>query len=139
LEISINYFSEETPFELSNSQDISSWIKTVILTENKIVGDINVIFCSDNYLYAMNVQHLQHDTLTDIITFNYCESSTISGDIFISIDRVKANSSEYDKPFLNELYRVIIHGILHLIGFDDKSQAEKTIMRSKEDFYLTLH
>ena len=100
------------------------------------MDDINYIFCSDDYLLARNIKYLKHDSLTDIITFNYCEGNKINCDIMISIDRVKENSSIFDTTFTEELYRVLIHGILHLIGYDDKTEKEKNLMRKKEDFYL---
>jgi rRNA maturation RNase YbeY len=105
----------------------------------KKTGEINYVFCSDLYLHKINLEHLNHDTYTDIITFNYCEEDIISGDIFISIDRVKENSITYHTNFQKELNRVMIHGILHLVGFDDKSESDKELMRSKEDFYLSLY
>ena len=129
-------FHYEINFSLKNKMSISKWIDHTIRTENKITGDINYIFCSDDYLLARNIKYLKHDSLTDIITFNYCEGNKINCDIMISIDRVKENSSIFETSFLEELYRVMIHGILHLVGYDDKTEKEKNIMRKKEDFYL---
>ena len=129
-------FHYEINFSLKNKMSISKWIDHTIRTENKITGDINYIFCSDDYLLARNIKYLNHDSLTDIITFNYCEGNKINCDIMISIDRVKENSSIFDTSFLEELYRVMIHGILHLVGYDDKTEKEKNIMRKKEEFYL---
>ena len=129
-------FHYETNFSLKNKMSISKWIDLTIRTENKITGDINYIFCSDDYLLARNIKYLNHDSLTDIITFNYCEGNKINCDIMISIDRVKENSSIFDTSFLEELYRVMIHGIQHLVGYDDKTEKEKNIMRKKEEFYL---
>ena len=129
-------FHYEINFSLKNKMSISKWIDHTIRTENKITGDINYIFCSDDYLLARNIKYLKHDSLTDIITFNYCEGNKINCDIMISIDRVKENSSIFDTSFLEELYRVMIHGILHLVGYDDKTEKEKNIMRKKEEFYL---
>ena len=129
-------FHYEINFSLKNKVSISKWIDHTIRTENKITGDINYIFCSDDYLLARNIKYLKHDSLTDIITFNYCEGNKINCDIMISIDRVKENSSIFETSFLEELYRVMIHGILHLVGYDDKTEKEKNIMRKKEDFYL---
>ena len=129
-------FHYEINFSLKNKMSISKWIDHTIRTENKITGDINYIFCSDHYLLARNIKYLKHDSLTEIITFNYCEGNKINCDIMISIDRVKENSSIFDTSFLEELYRVMIHGILHLVGYDDKTEKEKNIMRKKEDFYL---
>ena len=129
-------FHYEINFSLKNKMSISKWIDHTIRAENKITGDINYIFCSDDYLLARNIKYLNHDSLTDIITFNYCEGNKINCDIMISIDRVKENSSIFDTSFLEELYRVMVHGILHLVGYDDKTEKEKNIMRKKEEFYL---
>ena len=129
-------FHYEINFSLKNKMSISKWIDHTIRAENKITGDINYIFCSDDYLLARNIKYLNHDSLTDIITFNYCEGNKINCDIMISIDRVKENSSIFGSSFLEELYRVMIHGILHLVGYDDKTEKEKNIMRKKEEFYL---
>ena len=101
-----------------------------------MLGDLNYIFCSDEYLLERNIKYLGHDTLTDIITFNYCEGKIINSDIMISIDRVKENSTIFENTFLDELHRVMIHGVLHLIGYDDQNEKEKQIMKEKEDFYL---
>ena len=129
-------FHYEINFSLKNKMSISKWIEQTIRTENKVTGDINYIFCTDDYLLARNIKYLNHDSLTDIITFNYCEGNKINCDIMISIDRVKENSSIFETSFLEELYRVMIHGILHLVGYDDKTEKEKNIMRKKEEFYL---
>ena len=102
------------------------------------VGCLTYVFCSDPYLHKMNVEYLNHDTFTDIITFNYCENTIISGDIFISVDRVRENALKYDVLFEDELDRVIVHGVLHLIGYNDKSKEEQAEMRGKEEFYLNL-
>ena len=134
----LNFFSEEIEFSLDDEHKTSEWIHNTILSEGKLPGDINYIFCSDNYLYKMNVEHLQHDTYTDIITFNYCEAGVISSDIFISIERVRENAIFFKSSFSKELHRVIIHGILHLVGYDDKNEEDRITMRAKEDFYLSL-
>ncbi len=133
-----SFFSEDISFALKNQAKIKEWVLLSILKEGKTAGEITYIFCSDEYLYQINLEHLKHKTYTDIITFNYCENNIISGDIFISIDRVKENATAYNVTFQNELHRVIIHGILHLIGFNDKTIEDKALMRSKEDFYLSL-
>ena len=104
----------------------------------KKIGDINVIFCSDNYILDVNMKYLQHDYFTDIITFDYCEDDTLSGDLFISVDSVKENASFYGTEFEVELNRVIVHGLLHLIGYDDHKDQDIKMMRSKEDYYLEL-
>lgn len=137
-EVSFSFFYEEVDFKLNNEQKTQSWVEQTVINENKTLGEINYIFCSDPYLLEINKEHLNHDTFTDIVTFNYCEGNIISTDIFISVDRVKENALTFNTLFDNELHRVIIHGILHLVGYDDKSDSEKKIMRAKEDFYLTL-
>ena len=135
---SISFNSEYISFELDQPNVVHDWIQNTITTEHKEVGEISYIFCSDEYLHKINVDHLNHDTLTDIITFNYCEENLISSDIFISVDRVKENAVLFKTSFENELSRVMIHGVLHLIGYDDKTDEDKILMRAKEDFYLTL-
>ena len=134
----VSFFSEDVDFELESQSETNAWIQETILKEAKNVGEITYVFCSDTYLHKMNLEHLNHDTFTDIITFNYCEEDFINSDIFISIDRVKENADTFKTTFQNELNRVIIHGILHLIGYDDKSDTDKKVMRTKEDFYLSL-
>ena len=135
---SIYFHSEDTPFELKNSDSTIKWIEDTIKNEGKILGEVSYIFCSDEYLHKINLKHLNHDNYTDIITFNYCENNTISSDVFISIERVKDNANKFNTDFVTELHRVIIHGILHLVGYNDKSNEEQEIMTSKEDFYLSL-
>ena len=103
-----------------------------------MLGEINVVFCSDQYLLKLNQQYLNHNTFTDIITFDYVEGETISGDLFISVERVKENAQKASLPFANELNRVIVHGLLHLMGYNDKTDQETQEIRAKEDFYLTL-
>jgi probable rRNA maturation factor len=134
----ISFFSEAIDFELDSQKKTELWIQETIIKEAKIVGEITYVFCSDEYLHKINLEHLNHDTFTDIITFNYCEGDLINSDIFISIDRVKENAKTFQTTFQNELNRVIIHGILHLVGYDDKSDSDKERMRAKEDFYLSL-
>lgn len=135
---SISFHSEDVDFQLENEQKIIDWINSTIQQEEKSATEITYVFCSDEYLYKMNLEYLNHDTYTDIITFDYTENSFVSGDIFISVDRVKENAIKFNNTFLNELSRVIIHGVLHLVGYKDKSTEQKQVMRSKEDFYLTL-
>ena len=120
---------------LKNSND---WLKKVIATENKKLGEIVFVFCTDSYLLEKNIQFLKHDTLTDVITFDYCEGDQISGDILISIDRVQENSEIFEVAFLGELDRVMVHGLLHLLGYKDKTKQDAKLMRSKEDFYLSI-
>jgi len=128
----------ENNFILEDSEKIRIWIEEVIKKEKKIVGDITYIFCDDDYLLERNKEFLNHNTLTDIITFNYCIDNNISSDIMISIDRVKENSTIFENSFNEEMKRVMIHGILHLIGYNDKSEEEEELMRKKEDFYLNM-
>jgi rRNA maturation RNase YbeY len=138
LEPSIEFFSEEINFVLEEQTKTRKWINHCIQEEGLILGELNFIFCSDPYLLKVNQEYLHHDFYTDIITFDARVENNISGDIFISIDRVKENAQTHSNHFTNELHRVIIHGVLHIIGYDDKTLEEKTLMRSKEDFYLSL-
>lgn len=116
---------------------VQGWLKNAIVDEGKILGELNYQFVSDSYLHNINVDFLDHDTLTDIITFpNVNDYNIVSGDLFISLDRIKENAIDGDIPFLEELHRVIIHGVLHLIGFDDKTKEDIIIMREKENYYL---
>lgn len=131
-------FHYETDFLLENEDTYQSWIETVILSEQKIVGEINYIFCDDDYLHDINVKYLNHNTLTDIISFDYSKFDTISGDIFISIDRVRENAQNFNIDFSQELLRVMAHGILHYCGYKDKSQKEVSIMREKENDKIEL-
>jgi probable rRNA maturation factor len=138
-EESIDVETEDINFELTNYQQISAWIKQVIHKYNSTLGALTYIFCSDNYLHQINVEYLDHDTLTDIITFdNADEDGTIEGDIFVSVERVKENALDLAIPFEDELHRVMIHGVLHLIGFDDSTPELKAAMRQEEDKCLSL-
>ena len=132
----IRFFNEDIKFELKQKNLLRKWIKDSIDDSERIIGDINIIFTSDKYLLSLNKEYLSHNYFTDIVTFNYCDESILNGDIFISIETVKNNSEQFGVRFIEEVHRVIIHGILHLIGFDDKNEEEKTIMREKENFYL---
>lgn len=133
------FFNEGNSFTLREKKKIRRWIYASMDLEKKVPGSINFIFCSDDYLLEINKKYLQHDTFTDIITFDYSVSDgPISGDVFISIDRVKENAKQFQTPFVNELHRVMIHGVLHLAGYKDKTSEEKKLMRSKEDYYLSL-
>jgi len=138
----IKYFREDTRFVFKGRRDNNEWIKDVIISEsgkeNFRAGDINIIFCSDDYLLDLNKKFLSHDFYTDIITFDNCADKIISGDLFISIDRVRDNSKTYSSSFDEELHRVIVHGVLHLLGYKDKTKAQSKIMREKESFYLNL-
>ena len=131
-------YNSETDFVLDQADNISSWIAKTIESEGKNEGDISYIFCGDDYLLEINFKYLKHNTLTDIISFDYTDEDLISGDIFISIDRVKENSEKFNVSFQDELHRVMIHGILHFCGYKDKTKEEEQLMRSKEDYYLSL-
>ena len=133
----INY-NFETDFNLVNQEKITEWVTNTIHKENCKLEEISYIFCDDNYLLNLNINYLDHDTLTDIISFDYSVGKIISGDIFISIERVKENAENFKVDFKNELHRVIIHGILHYCGYKDKTEDEKKEMRYKEDYYLNI-
>lgn len=130
------FYQDIKPINITKPH-ITKNIKYLVKNENRKLGIVSLIFCSDNYLLDINKNYLNHNYYTDIITFNYVEDKVISGDLFISIDRVKENAIEFDTIFENELYRVIFHGILHLIGYNDKTREEKRVMREKEDLYLS--
>ena len=132
-------FNCTTEFILDDEQNISNWISNTIIKENFKEGDINYIFCDDEYLLEINQKYLNHDTLTDIISFDYSVGKILHGDIFISIPRVVENASKYKVTFTQELLRVIIHGILHYCGYKDKEKKDKDMMRSKEDFYVAQY
>lgn len=134
----VRYFTEDISFNFKGRALNNRWLKTVAESEIRRLGDINVIFCSDHYILDVNMKYLQHDYFTDIITFDYCEGDRLSGDLFISIDSVRENAIEYGTEFEDELHRVIVHGVLHLIGYDDHSKEEIAQMRAKEDYYLSL-
>lgn len=126
-------FNSETSFTLKNHKKLVKWIGDVISSEGFQVGEINYIFCNDSYLNKINQEFLNHDTFTDIISFDYTLGKEVGGDIFISIERVLENAEKFNEVFENELYRVMIHGILHFMGYKDKTKKEKTLMRTKED------
>lgn len=134
----IDFYNEDISSPYIKLQKITSWINEIIVIHQKQEGDLSFIFCSDKYLLQINKEHLNHDYFTDIITFNYNDSNIISGDIFISIDTVLKNSIEYQVSFNDELNRVMIHGILHLIGFNDKTDEQQKIMTEKEDEALNI-
>jgi len=134
----VSYYCEDIEFKLKGKAVNNRWIKMVVESEIKKLGPVSIIFCSDNKILDVNMKYLQHDYFTDIITFDYCHDNIISGDLFISIDSVRENSNSYGTDFNNELDRVMIHGILHLIGYDDHTDEDISIMRSKEDYYLKL-
>ena len=134
----IRYFSEDIKFEFQGKLANNRWLRFVAEAEAKRIGDVNIIFCSDPYILDVNINYLGHDYYTDIITFDYVEGDVLSGDLFISIDSVRENASFYGAEFSTELRRVIVHGLLHLIGYDDHTPEEQKEMRSKEDYYLSL-
>jgi probable rRNA maturation factor len=131
-------YNNEIEFKLEYSEKVSNWISDVIVNEDCEEGEINYIFCSDDSLLEKNIKFLNHNTLTDIISFDYTMGKLISGDIFISIDRVIENAKAFKVSFSDELNRVMVHGILHYCDYKDKSKEEKKLMRSKEDYYLSL-
>lgn len=134
----ISYFNQDIEFKLKGKLINNQWLKLVAESEIRRIGDINIIFCSDNYILDVNMKYLGHDYFTDIITFDYCEKDKLNGDLFISIDSVRENALHYGTEFETELNRVMVHGILHLIGYDDHSKKDIKIMREKEDYYLSL-
>ena len=133
--ISFNY---ELDFTLENEQAFQDWLSEVITSENKTEGEINYIFCDDEYLLEINQQYLDHDTLTDIISFDYSIGNDLHGDIFISIERVRENALDFNVSFLEELKRVMVHGVLHYCGYKDKTEKDEKLMRQKEEEKMTM-
>lgn len=133
--ISFNY---ETEFELDNEARYEQWLSEVIASEEKKEGEISYIFCDDDYLLEINKQYLDHDTLTDIISFDYTVGNEIGGDIFISVERVKDNAVDFNVPFEEELRRVMAHGVLHYCGYKDKTEADEQLMRNKEEEKIAM-
>ncbi len=134
--IPVTFHTEDTDLELPDTEQIRSWLQRTGEEEGCYLGPVNIIFCSDAYLHRMNLSYLDHDTLTDIITFDYSEGNELSGDLFISVDRVRENAAQFQTPFGKELSRVMVHGLLHLAGYADDTDAEKEVMRKKEEFYI---
>jgi len=132
----IHFHTADVSYQLKHKTDIRQWIKDSIQNEEHQLEEISYIFCSDAYLLKINQDHLNHDTYTDIITFDYTENGVISSEIYISVDRIKDNARELGVAMLDEMHRVIIHGVLHLCGYKDKIEKQAVEMRSKEDFYL---
>lgn len=132
----INFYNEDIKFTLKNKSVLKQWVVSTIEKKKRKAGEITFIFCSDEHLLKMNKQYLKHDTYTDIITFDYSTTEVISGDIFISTERVKENSAKFSKSFEDELHRVIIHGTLHLLGYKDKTKIAKAEMTKQEDVCL---
>lgn len=134
----ISYYFQDTDFKFRDRRRTNEWLKLAAESEIRRIGNISIIFCSDNYVLDINQKYLQHDYFTDIITFDYCEGDRLSGDLFISVDSVRENSVEFGTEFKDELNRVIIHGLLHLVGYDDHTEKDIKLMRSKENYYLSL-
>jgi rRNA maturation RNase YbeY len=135
-----NFFSENKNFKISNKKEIRTLLKEICKKENKKISFINCVFCSDNRLLEINKKYLNNTSLTDVVTFDFTTNKkTIEGDVYISIDRVKENAKKYKQLFKTELLRIIIHGLLHLIGFSDKTKEEKNTMTLKENEYLSLY
>lgn len=137
--MAINFFTEDIPFNLPKKLKRKQWLKSIALSESFLITELNYIFCSDDYLHQMNVDYLNHDTYTDIITFdNSEEEAKIEGDVFISVDRVRENAAKHNITEELELSRVISHGLFHLMGYKDKSKGEALKMRSKEEYAIEL-
>ncbi|PQJ68732.1 MULTISPECIES: rRNA maturation RNase YbeY [Polaribacter] len=130
-------FNYETEFELKDENLLEYWIDTVVSNKGFSLGELNYIFCDDEYLHKLNVEFLQHDTLTDVISFDNTLGKLISGDIYISVERVADNAKDFEVSFVNELHRVMIHGVLHYMGLKDKTEEEKKVMRNAEDEALS--
>lgn len=131
-------FNSTNNFELSNPEELLQWLTSVIEAEQKQMGEINYIFCDDAYLHKLNVEYLNHDTLTDVISFDYTSGDVISGDVYISVERVEDNAADFKTSFTDELSRVMVHGLLHYCGYKDKSEDEAKEMRAKENLYLSV-
>jgi probable rRNA maturation factor len=131
-------FNYESEFTLANEEAVATWLSAVIVSENKTEGEINYIFCDDEYLHKMNVEFLDHDTLTDVISFDYTMGNEISGDVFVSVERVLDNSKDFKTSFDEELKRVLVHGVLHYCGYKDKTEADEALMRNKEEEKLAM-
>jgi len=136
--MSIHFFKEDIPLPKLKKRLTANWLKEVILFEGKRVGEVSFIFCSDSYLLDVNKKFLDHDYYTDVITFDYVEGNVISGDIFISLDRISENAKTLNISFLDELNRIMVHGVLHLLGYKDKSKEDKNLMTEREDFFIKL-
>ena len=132
-------FNFETTLDLEDEKRLKEWIAEAVATEEFLVGEINYVFCSDEYLHKINLQYLNHDTYTDIISFDYRVGNQLHGDIFISVDRVRENALKFEVDFKSELLRVLIHGILHFCGYKDKLENEADAMRAKEDYYIARY
>ena len=134
----VRYYNDSTNYRLRKKRRVAAWLRSVAEEEGYALGDVTYIFCSSAVHRQMNIDYIGHDYFTDIITFDYCEGDKLSGDMFISVDSVRENSFEYGTEFSDELNRVIVHGVLHLIGYDDHNDEDIAIMRQKENYYLSL-
>ncbi|MDG1374076.1 MAG: rRNA maturation RNase YbeY [Flavobacteriaceae bacterium] len=132
-------FHSEVPFEISNPDSTAAWLSSIISQENYKEGEVSIVFCDDAFLHKLNLEFLNHDTLTDVISFDYSVGKEIHGEIFISIERVQENATEFNQTFTSEISRVMAHGVLHYCGYKDKSDSDAATMRSKEEFYLKQH
>ena len=135
----IEFFTEDVLMPSISEKSLISWLSSTCVTEKRVLNELNVIFCSDEFLLTMNNEHLNHDYYTDIITFDYCFDNQIVGDLFISLDRVSDNATDNNVLFISELNRVLVHGLLHICGYKDKTDDESKLMRSKENHYLSLY
>lgn len=133
----VSFSAEGVPFPPIDRRATTAWIQRVARTYGRTLGDVSYLFCDDEHILEVNRQFLQHDYYTDIITFDYCEGNRLSGDLFISIDSVRENAAFYGVEFADELNRVIVHGLLHLIGYDDHTEEDIAVMRAKENYYLS--
>jgi len=131
-------FNYENDFNLDNEEAIAAWLSAVIVSEKKNEGEINYIFCDDDYLHKINLEYLNHDTLTDIISFDYTVGNELNGDIFVSVERVMDNANDFNVPFQEELKRVLVHGVLHYCGYKDKGDEDERLMRLKEDEKIAM-
>lgn len=131
-------FNYESNFNLDNEEAIAAWLSAVIVSEKKKEGEINYIFCDDEYLHKINLEYLNHDTLTDIISFDYTVGNELNGDVFVSIERVQDNAKDFEVSFEEELKRVLVHGVLHYCGYKDKDEESERLMRSKEDEKIAM-
>ncbi|MBI5220161.1 MAG: rRNA maturation RNase YbeY [Bacteroidia bacterium] len=134
----MNFFTQDVPSPIENGDSVINCFTEIIKREDHKADEVIFIFCSDNYLLDLNIKYLSHDYFTDVISFDYSENNVISGDIFISVDRIRENAEKFNVTFQNELLRVMIHGLLHLFGYNDKTPAQKAAMTAKEDEYLKL-
>jgi probable rRNA maturation factor len=136
--VAIHFFYEEVSRRIRHAEKVKKWLVDTIKKEGKEPGDLNYIFCDDSFLYQLNTTYLKHETLTDVITFENTDNQRISGEIYISMERVEENAAEFNVSFEDEVHRVMLHGLLHLLEYTDSTVQEKTTMRFREDFYLNL-